>query len=77
MDVQLARKIYTEERVMLIALIELLMEKGIVTHGDIPTLMKRSSQCISDLLESKDIKIRRHAASVETGVRHFFSAFRL
>ena len=72
-----AQKMVTVERVLLIGLLSVLIEKGGINQQDIESLKKHCASFFRETQKSEQPLLRIHSEEVEIELAHLLAAFRL
>jgi len=72
-----ARKMINVERVVLVGLLSVLMEKNILDESGMESIREHCKIMLKSMQKSDEPMLRIHSAEVEVGVNHFLSAFKV
>jgi hypothetical protein len=75
-NLEKARKIISVDRVLLIGLLSMLLEKGSINEVDLHTIKRHCEAILKEMQKSNQPVLRIHSEEVEVELNHLLSSFR-
>ena len=75
-DLEKAKKIVSVDRVLLIGLLSMLLEKGSINEADLQTIRRHCEGILKEMQKSDQPVLRVHSEEVEVELNHLLSSFR-